>query len=215
MSTSTDSKPKRERPPPLLIAAAIIAILLIGAGVWMALSNNKPAGLTAASVGGPFALQDGNGRTVTDRDLRGRWLLVYFGYTSCPDACPTTLTEVATAMDKLGEHADQVQPVFISVDPQRDTPQVVKDYVAAFTPKLLGLTGTPEQVAQVAREYRVYYAIHRSGGGPGDYSVDHSSLLYLMGPDGRFVAPIRADESGEAIAADIAKYVEPQNISKG
>ena len=130
-------------------------------------------------------------------------MLVYFGYTFCPDVCPTTLNEVADALDRLGGKADRLQPIFITVDPKRDTPAVVKQYVAAFTPRLIGLTGSDEQIAKVAQEYRVYYAEHRTGPGPNDYTMDHSSVLYLMGPDGKFIAPIRADEDGAQMAADL------------
>jgi protein SCO1/2 len=134
-------------------------------------------------------------------------MLVYFGYTFCPDVCPTTLNEVSEALDHLGAKADRLQPIFITVDPKRDTPAVVRQYVAAFTPKLLGLTGTPDQIAKVANEYRVYYAEHRTGPGPNDYTMDHSSVLYLMGPDGQFIAPIRTDETGPEIAADLGKLI--------
>jgi protein SCO1/2 len=121
--------------------------------------------------------------------------------------CPTTLTEVADALDRLGPRADRLQAIFVTVDPKRDTPAVVKQYAAAFSPRLIGLSGSPEQIAQVAKEYRVYYAERRTGPGPGDYTMDHSSVLYLMGPDGNFIAPIRADESGAEMAADIAKFI--------
>ena len=195
-----------QRPRKLLLAAVVLAVLLMAGGVWMYVSRGTDEG-GGLGIGGPFALQDGGGRTVTDRDLRGRFLLVYFGYTFCPDVCPTTLNQVASALDKLGAKAERLQVLFITVDPQRDTPQVVRDYAAAFSPRIMGLTGTPEQIAQVARAYRVYYAPHRTGEGGGDYTVDHSSILYLMDPDGRFVAPIRADESAEAMAADLAKQL--------
>jgi protein SCO1/2 len=134
-------------------------------------------------------------------------MLVYFGYTYCPDVCPTTLNAVADAMDKLGSAAAKVRPVFITVDPKRDTPAVIKQYAAAFTPSLIGLTGTPEEIAKVAKEYRVYYAEHRTGPGPDDYTMDHSSILYLVGPDGRFIAPIAADKSGEEIATSLKKLI--------
>jgi protein SCO1 len=187
----------------LALAGILVALLLLGTGGFLWLNDNSGG----PSIGGPFALTDGNGKTVTDRDFRGKYLLVYFGYTFCPDVCPTTLNEVAEAMDRLGPKADRVQPLFISVDPQRDTPAVIKQYVGSFTPRLIGLTGTPDEIAKVAKEYRVYYAVHRTGGGPNDYTVDHSSILYLMGPNGKFLAPIRADEPGQRIAADISKLI--------
>ena len=208
MSTTTERPPGPDapRPPQTFVFAIIgllVAVLLLGTGgfLWLTGQTGAPA------IGGPFTLEDGSGKTVTDRDFRGKYMLVYFGYTFCPDVCPTTLNSVGDAMDKLGAKAKQVQPVFITIDPKRDTPAVMKQYVAAFTPALIGLTGTPEQVTAVAREYRVYFAEHRTGPGPDDYSMDHSSVMYLVGPDGRFVAPIRADGSGDEMAAAIAKYV--------
>jgi len=194
----------RPRTPAFLYGAIglLFAALLLGAGAFIWLSGAGPVG---ALVGGPFTLEDGNGRPVTDRDFQGKYMLVYFGYTFCPDVCPTTLNEVANALDRLGPKADRLQAIFITVDPKRDTPAVMKQYAAAFSPRLLGLTGTPEEIAQAAKAYRVYYAEHRTGPGPNDYSVDHSSILYLMGPDGKFVAPIEADQTGAEIAADLGR----------
>ncbi|HEY1412766.1 MAG TPA: SCO family protein [Rhodopila sp.] len=183
----------------------MLAILLIGAGGFLWLSDS--AGNSALRIGGPFTLQDGNGKPVTDKDFRGKYMLVYFGYTFCPDVCPTTLNAVADAMDKLGPAASQVQPLFITVDPKRDTAAVVKQYAAAFGPRIEGLTGTPDEIATVAKEYRVYYAEHRTGPGPNDYSMDHSSVLYFMSPNGGFIAPIRADQSGEDIATNLKKLM--------
>lgn len=199
-----NSAPQATKPHFILgIIGLLVAVLIIGTGAFMWLSG----GGTATLVGGPFTLQDGNGKQVTDRDFRGKYMLVYFGYTFCPDVCPTTLNEVADALDHLGAKADKLQPLFITVDPKRDTPAVIKQYTAAFTPRLLGLTGTPEQIAAVAHEYRVYYAEHRTGPGPNDYTMDHSSIIYLMGPDGKFIAPIQADEPGPQMAADLDKLM--------
>jgi protein SCO1 len=181
-----------------------LAVLLIGGGAFIWLNGGSPPGVT---VGGPFALTNGDGKPVTDQDYRGKYMLVYFGYTYCPDVCPTTLNAVADALDKLGTKADRVQPLFITVDPKRDSPAVVKQFAAAFSPRMQGLTGTPAQIATVAKEYRVYYAEHRTGPGPDDYTMDHSSVLYLMGPDGRFIAPIRADMEGGQMAAALAKLI--------
>jgi protein SCO1/2 len=183
----------------------LLAVLLVGAGAVLWLSGN--GGNNPIGIGGPFTLEDGSGKPVTDRDFRGKYMLVYFGYTFCPDVCPTTLNAVADAMDKLGPAASRIQPLFITVDPKRDTPPVVKQYVAAFGPSIEGLTGTPEEIATAAREYRVYFAEHRTGSGPNDYSMDHSSVLYLMGPDGGFIAPVRADQSGDEIAANLKKLM--------
>jgi protein SCO1/2 len=191
------------------IAAALIVALLLagGAMLWLA-QHRAPGGIAgSASIGGPFTLTDGDGKTVTDQTFRGKDMLVYFGYTYCPDVCPTTLTNVAAALDKLGVRGDRLVPVFITVDPRRDTPAVVKQYAAAFSPRIVGLTGTPEQIKAVAREYRVYYAEHRTGPGPDDYAMDHSSILYLMGPDGKFVSVVPAEEGADTIAADLARQL--------
>ena len=185
-----------------LVGLTMAALFLAMVFVWWHSGGNFVPG-----IGGPFKLEDGTGKTVTDRDFRGKYMLVYFGYTFCPDVCPTTLNEVAEAMDRLGPKAEKIQPIFITVDPDRDTPPVVQQFASAFTPRLIGLTGTSDQIATVANEYRVYYAKHRTGPGPNDYSMDHSSILYLMGTDGAFLAPIRTDRSGAEIADEIAKLV--------
>ena len=207
MTTSTNietARPPRQRPPRTFVFAVIgllVAVLLLGGGgfLWLTGVTGGP------SVGGPFTLVNDNGKTVSSSDFRGKYMLVYFGYTYCPDVCPTTLNSIAQAMDRLGAKAKQVQPIFISVDPQRDTPTVMKQYVSAFSPSLIGLTGTPAQIAAVAKEYKVYYAKHVTGPGPNDYSMDHSSVIYLMGPDGNFIAPISATDSGSQMATDIAE----------
>jgi protein SCO1/2 len=193
----------RSGPPAYAIIGLMVALLLLGTGAFLWLSGEAGG----PTVGGPFTLVDGDGRVVTDRDFRGKYLLVYFGYTYCPDVCPTTMNAVADALDRLGKQADRLQPVFITIDPRRDTASVIKQYTGAFTPRLLGLTGSAAQIAAVAKAYHVYYAEHRTGPGPGDYSMDHSSILYLMGPDGRFIAPIRADETGAEIAGDLGKLM--------
>jgi protein SCO1 len=204
MNTTTDPKIPSHR---VLYATMglLLAVLLLGAGGLLWLQGS--GGNSPISIGGPFTLEDGSGKTVTDRDFRGKYMLVYFGYTFCPDVCPTTLNAVADAMDKLGPASANVRPLFITVDPKRDTPAVVKQYAAAFGPNIEGLTGTAEQIAQIAKEYRVYYAEHRSGPGPDDYSMDHSSVLYLMGPEGNFVAPLRTDQSGAEMAANLKKLM--------
>ena len=195
--------------------AAILVLIAIALGwyVWK-LGDQRSAQLvpteTAATVkepGGPFQLVDQNNNAREDANFRGKYMLIYFGYTYCPDVCPTTLTNVAAALDKLGAKAERIQPLFITVDPKRDTPAVVRQYAAAFGPRVVGLTGTAEQIAAVAKAYRVYYAEHRTGPGADDYSMDHSSVLYLMGPDGRFIAPVRADQDGPEIAAALAKLM--------
>lgn len=202
MSTITDRGPSNGTVYGVI--GLLVAVLLLAAGGYLFLSGSQPAALT---VGGPFSLIDGDGKPVTDQTWRGKYMLVYFGYTYCPDVCPTTLTNVAAAMDKLGPKANEIQPLFITVDPARDTPAAVKQFAAAFSPRIIGLTGSAAQIATAAKEYRVYYAKHVTGPGPNDYSMDHSSVLYLMGPDGKFIAPLRADEDGPEIAAALTKLV--------
>ena len=188
------------------IVGLLVAVLLLGVGGYLFLSGGQQP--TGMAVGGPFSLVDGDGKPVTDKTWRGRYMLVYFGYTFCPDVCPTTLNNVADALDKLGAGADRVQPLFVTVDPKRDGPAVVKQYAAAFGPRMVGLTGSPEQIRAAARAYRVYFSEHKTGAGPDEYTMDHSSVLYLMGPDGRFVAPIRAEASGEQMAAELTRLMQ-------
>jgi protein SCO1 len=151
-------------------------------------------------IGGPFALTATDGTAVTDRTYRGKWLLVYFGYTSCPNTCPTMLIEIGAALATLGADAGKLQPLFITVDPQRDTAELLREYLQSFDPRIVGLTGTPQQIADAAQEYGVYYAAHRIGPTAEDYVIDHSSYLYLMDPQGSFVQGFDADTSGDRIA---------------
>jgi protein SCO1/2 len=202
MNTTTERGPSNNTV--YAIIGLLVAVMLLAAAGYLFLSGSPPAALT---VGGPFSLIDGDGHPVTDQTWHGKYMLVYFGYTFCPDVCPTTLTAVADALDVLGKKADRIQPLFITVDPKRDTAAVVKQYAAAFGPRIIGLTGSPEQIAAAAKAYRVYYAEHRTGPGPDDYSMDHSSVLYLMGPDGRFIQPVRADQTGPELAATLTKLV--------
>ena len=140
-----------------------------------------------ARIGGPFALVDQNGETRTDGDFRGRYMLIYFGYAFCPDICPTALSDMLIALNEIGPAGKDVQPIFITVDPARDTPQALKSYVANFDPRLIALTGTPAQITAVAKAYRVYYAKVENEERPESYYMDHSSIIYLMDPDGRYV----------------------------
>ena len=150
-------------------------------------------------LGGPFSLTDHTGRAVTQADFAGRFLLVYFGFTYCPDVCPTELGTIAAALDALEEQGERVTPVFVSVDPERDTPAAMADYVSRFHPRMVGLTGTPEQVAAAARAYRVFYAkVNRPE--MTQYLMDHSSFIYLVGPDGKVRALFRPETAPEAIA---------------
>jgi protein SCO1/2 len=173
----------------VLIFAA--AVLLIAAGLggfaWMSRHLAEPGGSGVALVGGPFSLTDQDGRKVSEKDFLGRHMLVFFGFTYCPDICPTELQVMMAALDAMGPQGDQIQPVFVSIDPERDTPEVLKSYVGNFGARLVGLTGTPDEIAAVAKAYRVYYAKAGDQTSPDSYLMDHSSIIYLMGPDGRFV----------------------------
>ena len=137
---------------------------------------------------------------MTDQTYRGKWLLVYFGYTFCPNSCPTTLLAIAVALKKLGPDAAKVQPLFITVDPERDTPELMKQYAESFDPRIIALTGTPQQIAAAAQEYGAYYVRHKIGAGPENYVVDHSTYLYVMDPRGKFVRAFDTNTSGDRIA---------------
>ena len=191
----------------LLIVSAVSVVILIGGLAAMMLFPAPQVTQTIrafAQIGGPFSLTASDGRTVTDESFRGKWMLIYFGYTSCPDACPTALNDMGVMLDRLGPKAAAVQPIFITVDPKRDTPQALSEYLKSFDPHIVALTGTEEQIAAVAKAFHVYYATHEAG---GDEFVDHSSYFYLIDPQGRFVDLMAGDLSGEGIAARIDHFM--------
>ena len=158
-------------------------------------SSGKP------KIGGPFNLVDQDGKAVTEADFKGRFMLVYFGYTFCPDVCPTSLSAMADALDMLGDKADKIVPVFITVDPERDTPEQMKMYVKYFHPRLVGLSGTVDQVAAAANAYKAYFArASEEGEEEDEYLMDHSSITYLMGPDGQFVSHFSHGVDGDEMA---------------
>jgi protein SCO1/2 len=160
--------------------------------------------LAAPPIGGPFALIDDTGKKRTDADFRGRLMLIYFGYTHCPDACPTTLQDIADALAKLGPAADQVAPIFVTIDPERDTVQYLKGYAEQFDAKFVALTGSPEQIAAAAKSYRVYY--HKATN-QADYLMDHSSIVYLMGRDGKFLTHFTPETTPDQMADTVRKYL--------
>ncbi len=192
-----------DRTGALAIMAVMAVVLLFAGGFLWLLDKTAPVNF---AIGGPWSLTRGDGARVTDKDFRGRYLLLYFGYTSCPDVCPTTLQAIADAMRLLGSRADRLRPVFITVDPRRDTAPVVRDYVRQFDPRLVGLTGTPSEIDTVEREYRIESSISRNGSGAANV-IDHTAVLLLVGPDGRYLEPLPVDESGRQIAGRLAKYV--------
>jgi protein SCO1/2 len=188
-------------------------LLLLCLGLGLAACGKAPPPeappLQGARVGGPFTLVDQDGRQVSDRDFAGNYRIVYFGFTYCPDVCPVDLQKIGQAMRVLEakdpELAARVQPLFISVDPERDTPEVMKKYVAAFHPRIIGLTGTPAQVAAAAKAYAVYYS-KRSDPGASDYLVDHMRATFLMGPEGQPLALLPHEGTPDAIAAEIERW---------
>lgn len=196
------------------IAIPLLAGLLLAGGyVWWRVqhvpagSGRPPVVAPGLKLGGPFQLVDHTGQAVTDATYRGKFMLMFFGYTFCPDVCPTELQVVAQAMDLLGADADKVQPIFVSVDPERDTPEHLAGYVRMFHPKIVGLTGTVDQVAAMARAYRVYYA-KAKGGDADTYLMDHSAFLYLMGPDGAFVTVFPHGTAAEPITTEIKTLIK-------
>ena len=198
---------------PLLIAGGLLlggclGLLLVPGALNRILPQGGVRSIGEATVGGPFTLTDHKGRRVTEQEWRGKYMLIYFGYTFCPDVCPTSLNTLSDALDRLGPLANRIQPLFITVDPKRDDQEAVARYAAAVGTRITGLTGTQEQIDAAAKAYRVYYREHRTGTGPNDYSMDHSSILYLMGPDGSFIAPIRAEQPPEDIANTLRKLVK-------
>ena len=203
--------PKTHGAPPFVLLATVFAgALVLIAGVLIALAFREPGQGVAGSplstaIGGPFSLTDQNGKPFTDADLKGKWQLVFFGYTHCPDVCPTALNDLSLALDQLGDKKDKVGIVFISVDPERDTPAELKSYVSSFGGPIEALTGSPAAVAQAAKDYRVYYAKHpRADGG---YDMDHSALIYIMDPQGRFTATLTPDDDADAIAKRLEKLL--------
>ena len=206
------SRPANPRTPPrfALVAIGFAGVLVIAAGVLLALAlRETPRGAAgtalASAIGGQFQLIDQNGKPFSDANLKGKWHLIFFGYTHCPDACPTALNEMSLALDRLGIKRDEVRVVFITVDPERDTPDVLKSYVQSFDAPIVALTGSPEAVAQAAKAYRVFYAKHPRA--DGDYDMDHSAVIYVMNPEGRFTATFTPDSSADAIVQRLQKLI--------
>lgn len=160
-----------------------------------------------ALIGGAFTLTDSTGKRVTEQSFRGKYMLLFFGYTSCPDICPAGLQLMAGALEKLGPKAERITPVFISVDPERDTPEKLAGYVKNFDPRLVGLTGTPEEIAAVTKAYKVYYAKTPSKEHPDDYTMDHTSIIYVMDPNGEFVTHFTPATSVDEMAAKLGKIL--------
>jgi protein SCO1/2 len=190
---------------PLTIVAVFAGSLAIGLALMMWLLDGPRGAIAPAAIGGPFQLVDQSGATVTADKLQGKPTLLFFGYTHCPDVCPTTLFDISEVLRAMGKDADRVNAYFVSVDPERDSPAIMKDYLSSFDPHLKALTGDPEAVAKMLTEYRVY--AKKVPGKDGDYTMDHSAMVYLMDRNGRFVAPFKLDRKPEEAALDLKRYI--------
>jgi protein SCO1/2 len=193
----------RSTRPGVVIAAFAISLAIGLMGVLFLVGgfrNSTPA----SSIGGPFQLTDQTGATVTDKSLQGKPTLMFFGYTHCPDVCPTTLFEMSEVLRAMGPDASRVNAYFVTVDPERDTQPVMKDYLQSFDPHLKGLTGSPEAIAKVVKEYRVY--AKKIPLKDGDYTMDHTAAAYLLDREGRFVAPFNLKQTPQQAAADLKRY---------
>ena len=190
---------------PLIIIAAFAVSLAIGLAATFWLLGGQRAMTAASAIGGPFQLVDQNGNAVSDKTLQGKPTIIFFGFTHCPDVCPTALFEMSEVLRAMGPDANRINAFFVSVDPERDTPEIMKSYLGSFDPNLKGLTGSPEAVAEIVSGYRVY--AKKVPLKDGDYTMDHTALIYLMDKTGRFVAPFNLKRQPEDAAADLKKYL--------
>ena len=189
----------------LLVGASFLAVAF-GIG-WMQTARQQQAATEASTpvpIGGAFTLTDENGQTVTDQTYRGKWLLVFFGFTHCPDVCPTALNDISLTLDQLGPRANKVYALFITVDPERDTAQLINEYTGSFHSNIIGLTGTPEQIATAAKAYRVYYKKVPTDSG---YTMDHSAITYVIDPDGKYAAHFSHQSGPDRMAAKLGSLI--------
>jgi len=195
---------------PSAIASVAIALALALSGCGGASAPKEEPPLAGAAIGGDFALTNSKGQAVRWDDFAGKYRIVYFGYTFCPDICPTDMQRVAQGLKALKasdpDKAGKIATIFITIDPERDTQAVVGEFAAAFSPDIVGLTGTPEQIAATAKTFKVFYAKGEAQPG-GGYLVDHSNVVYLFGPDGAPIATLPTDKDGKAVAAELARWV--------
>ena len=190
----------------LLVLGAFLAGLVLFSAVVFIVTGRTPAPIPSPSaIGGPFQLVDQNARPITDQDVKGKPFLVFFGFTHCPDVCPTALFEVSEILRALGPDGDRVAALFVTVDPERDTPAKLKDYLSSFDPRLVGATGDPAAIRAMERAYRVYAKkVPLDAGG---YTMDHTAIVYLMDKEGRFVAPFNIKRRPEEAATDLRRYL--------
>jgi protein SCO1/2 len=200
------SRRKDSKATVAFVSVAFCLLLLTGAYIWLLEPGHAPA--AAQPIGGPFVLRQDDGRVVTEHDFRGQYMLIYFGYAHCADICPMTLSAIADALDILGDKATDLRPIFITVDPQRDTPAITRAYAHQFSPRILGLGGTEDEVDAAEKSYRVSGAVMKSTtGNAADYAMNHTAAIFLMGPDGRFLAPLSGLQGGPALAQRLAEYL--------
>ncbi len=191
-----------------LALGALIGLLLVPGALQRVLPGaDKVLSIGQATIGGPFTLTDHTGRRVSEKDFRGKFMLIYFGFTFCPDVCPTALQVMSAALDKLGPKAQRVTPVLISVDPERDTPKQLASYIQSFHKSFVGLTGTPEDVRAAAKAYRVYFKQVKDPQSTAGYTMDHTSIVYLMDPQGRFVTHFTHATQVDAMVSGILKHL--------
>lgn len=188
-----------------LAAGALAAFLLLSPGTAPTTPGGTAVHSGKALIGGPFTLTDHTGKRVTEKDFLGRNMLVFFGFTHCPDICPSALQIMSAALEKLGDKAKDVVPVFVSLDPARDTPEKLAEYIASFDARFVGLTGSKEEVAAAAKAYRVYYQIVPDEKSPGEYTIDHAAIIYLMGKDGSFVTHVPHTTNVDQVVNVLAK----------
>jgi protein SCO1 len=190
---------------PLVVIGAFSASLVVGLVLMLWVMGGLRHVTAPAAIGGPFQLTDQTGQTVTEKSMQGRPSLIFFGFTHCPDVCPTTLFEISEVLKAMGKDAEGVNAYYISVDPERDTQAAMKEYLSSFDPRLKGLTGNAEEIAKVLSEYRVY--AKKVPLKDGDYTMDHTALIYLMDRDGKFVSPFNVNRKPEDAASDLKRYL--------
>jgi protein SCO1/2 len=189
------------------LSTLLVALVIGAAALLFTRGGVESVSSGTALIGGPFELTDQNGKRVTDRDFRGKYMLVFFGYTYCPDICPGTLQVVSAALDKLGAAGDDITPIFVTIDPARDTQAVMRDYAKSFHPRLVALTGSEADIDKAARAYRVYYAKAKSTGDEKDYLMDHATFLYLMDKDGKFLKHFGATTNPDELANGLREAI--------
>jgi len=203
----------------VMTAALLAALILAGIAVYVQKNasprQDGPQGLIAVTedaFGGPFTLTDHTGKDVTEKDFTGKYRLIYFGFTFCPAICPTELSKITSTLKILGDQGDMILPIFITVDPERDTPEKMKDYISLFHPSIVGLSGTPEQIKRALKEYKIY-AARREEPGMTEYTMDHSSFIYFIGPDDRLLHIFKMEDTAQVMADTISRWIA-QNGAK-